>query len=282
MKKYVFLMLLELSILLTGQEQGNYYFVNTAIGTPGDSFYSKALAHRFRSLAHQLIPYTGKKEDREIPCIFSVRMRGGDNGIYAKSAGSGKFMDISLPPVFSEWSENPCALNTLARRTLYFRMGISAGKQELIPDSWVEAGMARKAASESQRVRNTRFGKFPAAYAQASHGIFPGLHDILSVTPKPSDGFYRLVYEEWAQILLDICIRSGAVRKGLLRNYLRMRIEDPKEDPFQLFMDVFYSHLERYGSRKYGRFVQTDGRFDLEKLFRREAERMLVSRFQPM
>ena len=282
MKRLAFLLLLNISILLTGREQGGFFFADSNMGVPGDSFYTRELAIRFRSLAHQLIPRTGENEPKELLCTFSIMAKDEKKDPYVKKAFGKRYMEIFLPAVFSEWSENPAALNSLARWTLYFRMGIPLEKQELFPDSWVEAGMSRKALSENSRIRNVRFGKFPAAYAQASHGIFPGIRDIISVTPKPSDGFYRLVYEEWAQILLDICIRSGAVKKGLLEKYLRMHIYEPQDDPYLLFINVFYDHLKQYGSRKYGRFVQSQGQFDLEKWFRREAERMLVSRFLPM
>lgn len=282
MRKILFLAFLNLTILLTGQDRRGFFFADASIGDPGDSFYSQNLALRFRTLARQLIPRTEKRKGyTEILCSFDVRRGGGDE-LFVRNTTGRRRVEVSLPPVFSSWSENPVSLNTLARWSLYFRMGIPLGKQELIPDSWVEAGMARKAGSENPQARNIRFGKFPAAYAQASHGIFPGLRDIICVTPHPKDGFYRLVYEEWAQILLELCIRSDSVRKGLLERYLRMRIENPDVDPFRLFMNVFYNQLEKYGSRKYGRFVQTDGRFDVEKWFRREAERMLVSRYLPL
>jgi len=282
MRNAVIPLFLFLSTLLAAQEAGGFSFADGTIGKPGDSFYSQTLAIRFRSLAKVLFPRTGFALGPEILCAFSVQRVGFPDAFRAENRSGGKRIEIFLPAVFAQWSEDPRKLNALARWTLLSRLGIPLKAQSRIPDSWLEAGFARKAASDSWRMRNARFGKYPAAYAFASHGIFPELRDVVGVTPHPGDGFSRLVYEEWAQILLELCLRSGAARNGLLERYQNLRTRDPETDRFQLFLDVFSKHLEKYGSRKYGRFVQTNGEFDIDKWFRREAERALVSRFLPM
>ncbi len=263
------------------QESYEFKFLDENAAVPGDSYYSQTLAFRFRNIARLFLPRVTKGLPHEILCAFNVPPPDG-KGSFKVEKDRGNKIQIFLPERFSAWSEDPRKLEQMARWTLLSRLGLSLEQQERVPHSWVFAGIARRTASASWTLRNLRFGRFPAAYALASHGVFPELKDIIETAPDAADGFSRTMYEEWAQIVLEQCVHSGAMRKGLLERYLAGIYANPEISQYALFRELFLPHLAEYGKRKFGRFVLTDGAFDLDKWFRREAERMLLSRFLPI
>ena len=263
------------------QESYEFKFLDGDAAVPGDSYYSQTLAFRFRNLARLTLPRVTGGLPREILCTFHVPPPDG-KGDFKAEPDRGNKIQIFLPERFSAWSEDPRKLEQVARWTFLSRLGLSLEQQKKMPHSWVFAGIARRTASDSWKLRNLKFGRFPAAYALASHGIFPELKDILETVPDAADGFSRIMYEEWAQLLFEQCVRSGAMRKGLLEQYLAGIYRKPDVNQAELFRELFYSHLAAYAKKKFGRFVLTDGVFDLDKWFRREAERVLLSRFLPM
>lgn len=263
------------------QEPYEFRFLDENDAVPGDSYYSQTLAFRFRNIARLTLPRVTKGLPREIYCTFNVPPPDGKGSFKAETERGNK-LQIFLPEQFSAWSEDPRKLEQMARWIFLSRLGLTLEQQKKVPQSWVFAGIARRTASDSWKLRNLKFGKFPAAYALASHGVFPELKDIIEITPGASDGFSRSVYEEWAQIVFEQCVRSGAMKNGLLEQYLARIYGEPDINQYNLFRELFYSHLAAYGKKKFGRFVLTDGKFDLDKWFRREAERVLLSRFLPM
>ena len=72
------------------------------------------------------------------------------------------------------------------------------------------------------------------------------------------------------------------VKKGLLEQYLLALAQDPSADQYALFQKLLLPHIAAYGTKRYGRFVQTGNTFDPDKWFRRETEKLLLSRFLPM
>lgn len=251
------------------------------VGMPGDSYYSQTLALRFRHFARTALPRTSAGLEPEIFCTFLVPPPDG-KGAFGLVRKTWNRREITLPEQFETWADDSVKLDKFVRWNCLARLGIAPEEEKKIPDSWLFAAIARKAVTENWKLRSSRFGRFPAAYAFASHGVFPELKDIISVAPSPTDGFSRMVYEEWAQLLFDLCIRSGAVKKGLVEQYLLALVRNPSVDQFQLFRNVLLEHFSAYGTKRYGRFVQTDHAFDLDKWFRREAEKVLLSRFLPM
>ena len=279
--KLMVLFLLTALSAVWAQESYEFKFLDGDAAVPGDSYYSQTLAFRFRNLARLTLPRVTGGLPREILCTFNVPPPDG-KGDFKAETDRGNKIQIFLPERFSAWSEDPRKLEQMARWTFLSRLGLSLEQQKKMPHCWVFAGIARRTASDSWKLRNLKFGRFPAAYALASHGVFPELKDILETVPDPADGFSRAMYEEWAQILFEQCVRSGAMKKGLLERYLAEIFGNPEVNQAALFRKLFYSHLSAYAKRKFGRFVLTDGAFDLDKWFRREAEHLLLSRFLPM
>lgn len=251
------------------------------VGIPGDSYYSQTLALRFRHLARTALPRITAGLSAEIPCSYLVPPPDGKGTFGLVRKGWGR-REITLPERFESWADDPVKLDQFVRWSCLARLGFPPEKAEELPDSWIFAALARKAVTENWRLRSSRFGRFPAAYALASHGVFPEMKDIVGIAPSPSDGFSRMIYEEWAQLLFDLCTRSGAVKKGLVERYLTELVRNPAADQNALFQSVFLKHVAAYGNRRYGRFVQTDRVFDVDKWFRRETEKILLNRFLPM
>ncbi len=251
------------------------------VGIPGDSYYSQTLALRFRHLTRITLPRTTAGLRAEIPCSFLVPPSDGKGRFDLVHKGWGR-REITLPERFESWADDPEKLDLFVRWSCLARLGIPPENAGRLPDSWIFAAIARKAVTENWKLRSSRFGRFPAAYALASHGVFPELKDIVSIAPAPSDGFSRMIYEEWAQLLFDLCSRSGAVKKGLVERYVAALAENPAADQNRLFQEILLSHIAAYGTKRYGRFVQTDNVFDADKWFRRETEKILLNRFLPM
>lgn len=279
--KLTVLFLLSAFIAALTQESYEFKFLDESAAVPGDSYYSQTLAFRFRNIARLTLPRVTRGLPREILCAFNVPPPDG-KGSFKAERDRGNRIQIFLPERFSAWSEDPRKLEQMARWIFLSRLGLTLEQQERFPRSWVFAGIARRTASDSWKLQNLKFGRFPSAYALASHGVFPELRDIIENAPDAADGFSRIMYEEWAQIVFEQCVRSGAMKKGLLERYLARIYGNPEINQYELFRELFLSHLAAYGKKKFGRFVLTDGEFDLDKWFRREAERMLLSRFLPM
>ncbi len=251
------------------------------VGMPGDSYYSQTLALRFRHFARTTFPRSAAGLKPEIFCSFLVPPPDG-KGEFGLVRKAWSRYEITLPERFDAWADDPVKLDRLVRWSSLARLGITPEKEAELPDSWLFAAIARKAVAENWKLRSSRFGRFPAAYAFASHGVFPELRDIISAAPSPADGFARMIYEEWTQLLFDLCSRSGAVKKGLLEQYLLALAQDPSADQYALFQKLLLPHIAAYGTKRYGRFVQTGNTFDPDKWFRRETEKLLLSRFLPM
>ncbi len=282
MKLKLLILILLAAFCADGRQRSyEFKFLDADAAIPGDSYYSQTLALRFRSIARLVLPRVTGGLPGEQLCTFQIPPPNG-KGSFRAEPDRGNKIQIFLPERFSSWAEDPVRLEQMARWTLLARLGLPLNRQERMPRSWLFAGVARRTASDSWRLQNLKFGRFPAAYALASHGVFPELRDILETVPDAADGFSRAVYEEWAQILFEQCLRSGAGKQGLFERYLAAIYANPDINQYTLFRELFLTHLTAYGKKKFGRFVLTDGAFDLDKWFRREAERMLLSRFLPM
>ena len=251
------------------------------VGVPGDSYHTQTLALRFRTAVRTALPRTSDRLKPEIFCAFHVPPPDGE-GAFGLVRKSWNRREIAFPARFNAWADDANCLDLFVRWSCLARLGFAPEDQARVPDNWFFAALVRRTATEEWNFRSSRFGRFPAAYAFASHGIFPALKDIVSSAPAASDGYARMVYEEWAQLLFDLCSRSGAVRDGRLELWLTDLIRNPEADRYALFERHVLKNLEAYGKKRFGRFVMTDGSFDPDKWFRRETEKLLLSRFLPI
>lgn len=277
----ILLLILIAALPALAQERTLRFVGGGNVGVPGDSYHTQTLALRFRTVVRTALPRTSDRLKPEILCSFHVPPPDGE-GTFGLVRKNWSRREITFPAHFNAWADDAKCLDLFVRWSCLARLGFAPEDQERVPNNWVFAALVRRTATEEWNFRSSRFGRFPAAYAFASHGIFPALKDIVSSAPVASDGYARMVYEEWAQLLFDLCSRSGAIRDGRLELWLTDLIRNPEADRYALFERHILKNLEAYGKKRFGRFVMTGDSFDPDKWFRRETEKLLLSRFLPI
>ncbi len=249
--------------------------------TGDDVFTGEQAFRQLRTTIHSITPKrSGKYAERKVSVRFEPNRFEIRDLIYPVPG-----IGLILPIRTEDWLNDPARLTAVTKCLILARFGRPATEEKTIPDNWILSAIMRKtkATLSSASIR----GRCSGAYAMASRGMIPPLKSILQHPLRPSDGaaVYAL-QEEWAQVLLDLCIRSGGVRTGALGFFLEeMLRSQSNKDPVLLFENALYAKLDsihRTELRIRRKEVGNPPGIPSSVWFRKGAEAILLNRFSPM
>ena len=193
---------------------------------------------------------------------------------------------VALPENCEDLLNLKDALPELCAWMLAASAGMDPEKAGEIRHSWYVTGIARKLLRFVTPVKSPFTQYFPSAYVLTSHDRYPPLKSLLNQELSGEDSCARLLYEEYSELLVLICIRQGLFRKGLLPFLMeKTRMGENRKDMAVYFQDFAFRHLgtEKKGKRlfKLRTGKETHAEEVLEQFFRRETEKILNWNFLP-
>ena len=193
---------------------------------------------------------------------------------------------ISLPENCEDLLQLNNALPTLCAWMLAASAGMDPAKAEALRNSWYVTGIARKLLRSIMPVKSPFTQYFPSAYVLTAHNKYPTLKSLLNQELTGEDSCARLLYEEYSELLVLICIRQGLFRKGLLPFLMeKTRMGENRKDMAAYFQDFAFRHFssEKKGKHLFkirpGREIRAEE--VLEQFFRQETEKLLNWNFLP-
>ncbi|MBR4665068.1 MAG: hypothetical protein IKO93_14460 [Lentisphaeria bacterium] len=238
------------------------------------------LTERLKRLSRQSLHLPKSHKARE---IFATLSDGKKEKLFTYRMDKRGNMRIILPNAYEKLWQEPAAL---PRLTGWYLFGHAAKKPELeksFRNSWFVVGLSRKVMGEMNLVRTPFAGYFPAAYALTSISRYPALQSLLETELLPDDTVPRLIYEEYCELLVMICARSGLFRAGLLSRLLDDLEKDPsRKDMPELFRKHSRKALEKRAPRIF-KGIATDDQLNAayETWFRKELDELLNYGFLP-
>ena len=188
-----------------------------------------------------------------------------------------RLLRITIPHDYAKIEPDIRSVTTLTAWLLLANLGFDPKHADKIHDSWYVTGLARKALSEMVRSTTPFSGYYPAAYTCSANGILPTLRQLTAVPLKTSDSAPRLIYEEYSELLIELCSRNRLFREGFLAEIILRTLEKPDADGFQLFAETAGTAILK---RNMG-ILKQDARGaeleqELEKWFAQSMERLLT------
>ena len=177
--------------------------------------------------------------------------------------------------------EEPAALPRLTGAFLFGRAGKDPALEKHFRSSWFVVGLSRKLLDDMNPLSTPFSGYFPAAYALTSAEIYPSLHRLLETQLLPEDTTPRLIYEEYCQLLVTICLRNGLFREGLLARMLDELEKNPKAGMPEMFGRLAIPLLKKKRPSLFASKTAQDQSAILEKWFRQELDALLNGMFLP-
>ncbi|MBQ9338066.1 MAG: hypothetical protein IJS14_12300 [Lentisphaeria bacterium] len=223
-------------------EDGELFILNYEDASVSPRAKVVNLTERLRRLVRQCIPGGKKRKTREIFAIFADGKRFKP---FTFQFDKQNDLRVILPPSYPRVMSEPAALPRLAGWYLFGRAGKDPDLEKHCRNSWFTVGIARKVLGEMTPSHTPFSGYFPAAYTLTSASRYPTLQSLLETELTPDDTAARLVYEEYCELLVLICARSGLFRSGLLGKILDAVEQDPaRRDMPDLFRTLARPHLE--------------------------------------
>ena len=272
------------AFLLTGVRSaaadGEFYVLNYDNAATSPRARLVSLTERLKRLSRQSLHLPKSRKARE---IFATLSDGKKEKLFTYRMDKRGNMRIILPNSYEKLWQEPAAL---PRLTGWYLFGHAAKNPELeksFRNSWFVVGLSRKVMGEMNLVRTPFAGYFPAAYALTSISRYPSLQSLLETELLPDDTAPRLIYEEYCELLVMICARSGLFRAGLLTRLL----DDLEKDPSRKDMpDLFRKHsrkaLEKRAPKIFKGIATNDQlRTAYEAWFRKELDELLNYGFLP-
>ena len=227
---------------------------------------------RLKRLARQALPPRGR--------CFTVNIvlaESSEPQTFSVKQGRHRLLRITIPRDYAKIEPDMRSVTNLTAWLLLANLGIKPEEAEKIRDSWYVTGIARKALSEMHLVHSPFSGYFPAAYTLGADGVLPTLRQLTAVPLRTDDSAPRLVYEEYCELLLELCSRSRLFREGFLAETVRRTLEKRETDGFRLFAETAGPAILK---RNPGLLKQDakgkDREKELEKWFRGGLERLLT------
>ena len=278
--KYLIFSLILLAVPLPPQAaDGRLYmldFEDAAVSPRGRVIM---LSEQLKRLTRQCIPGRGDQSVRE---IFAVLSDGKTSRPFTFRLDKYNNLRCYLPDSYPKLMEEPAALPRLTGAFLFGRAGKDPALEKHFRSSWFVVGLSRKLLDDMNPLSTPFSGYFPAAYALTSAEIYPSLHRLLKTPLLPEDTTPRLIYEEYCQLLVTICLRDGLFREGLLSRMLDELEKDPKADMPEMFGRLAIPLLKKKRPSLFpAKTAVPDQSAILEKWFRQELDALLNGMFLP-
>ncbi len=259
---------------------GEFYVLNYENAATSPRARLISLTERLKRLARQSLHLPKSRKARE---IFATLSDGKKEKIFTYRMDKRGNMRIILPNSYEKLWQEPAAL---PRLTGWYLFGHAAKNPELeksFRNSWFVVGLSRKVMGEMNLVRMPFAGYFPAAYTLTSVSRYPTLQSLLETELLPDDTVPRLIYEEYCELLVMICARSGLFRAGLLSRLLDELEKDPsRQDMPDLFRKHSRKALEKRAPKIFKGIAANDQlKAAFETWFRKELEELLNYGFLP-
>lgn len=227
---------------------------------------------RLKRLARQALPPRGH--------CFTVNIvlaEPSEPQTFSAKEGKHRLLRVTIPRDYAKIEPDMRSVTNLTAWLLLANLGVRPEHADKIRDSWYVTGLARKALSEMHLIHSPFSGYFPAAYAFGADGILPTLRQVTAVPLRIEDSAPRLVYEEYCELLLELCSRSRLFREGFLAETVRRTLDGSAPDGFRLFAETAGPAILK---RNPG-ILKQDARGaerekELEKWFRGGLERLLT------
>ena len=260
---------------------GEFYVLNYENAATSPRARLVSLTERLKRLSRQTLHLPKSRKARE---IFATLSDGKKEKLFTYRMDKRGNMRIILPNSYDKLWQEPAAL---PRLTGWYLFGHAAKNPELeksFRNSWFVVGLSRKVMGEMNLVRTPFAGYFPAAYALTSISRYPTLQSLLETELLPDDTVPRLIYEEYCELLVMICARSGLFRAGLLSRLLDDLEKDPsrKKDMPELFRKHSRKALEKRAPKIF-KGIATNDQLNaaFEAWFRKELDELLNYGFLP-
>ena len=259
---------------------GEFYVLNYENAATSPRARLVSLTERLKRLSRQTLHLPKSHKARE---IFATLSDGKKEKLFTWRMDKRGNMRIILPNSYEKLWQEPAAL---PRLTGWYLFGHAAKNPELeksFRNSWFVVGLSRKVMVEMNLVRTPFAGYFPAAYALTSISRYPTLQSLLETELLPADTVPRLIYEEYCELLVMICARSGLFRAGLLSRLLDDLEKDPsRKDMPELFRKHSRKALEKRAPKIF-RGIATNDQLNaaFETWFRKELDELLNYGFLP-
>jgi|GEM_PF-2050969 len=196
------------------------------------------VSEKLKRLARQSVPSIDKRPMRE---VFVQLTDGKNRKPFTYKTDRRGNLRIILPDSYDKLLLAPGSLPRLTGLMLFGRAGKAPELEKRFRNSWFVVGISRKAIGEMRPGRLPFAGYFPAAYALTSADHYPELEQLLAQPLPPEDTTLRLIYEEYCELLVQICARNGLFKAGLLTHLLDELEKQPdRTDMPELFRT--YSH----------------------------------------
>lgn len=263
----------------TAAADGDFYVLNYENAATSPRARVVNLTERLKRLARQSLSGPKKSKTRE---IFAVLSDGKQQEVFTYRMDKRGNMRIMLPDSYEKLMTEPGALPRLTGWYLFGHAGKNPDLEKHYRNSWFVVGLSRKAMGEMNPVRTPFTGYFPAAYTLASASRYPSLQSLLETQLQPEDTTLRLIYEEYCELLVLICARSGLFRGGFLYGLLDDLEKKPQPDMPELFRSHSRALLEKRAPKIFKGITDETGLKEAyERWFRKELEEMLNYSFQP-
>lgn len=191
--------------------------------------------------------------------------------------GKHNLLQVTIPHDYAKIESDISSVTTLTAWLLLANLGVKPEHAEKIRNAWYVTGLARKALSEMHRSGTPFSGYFPAAYTFSSNGIFPTLRQLTSGPLRMDDSAPRLIYEEYSELLIELCSRNRLFREGFLEKIVRRTLDKSKTDGFRLFAETAGpAILKRNPGILRQDAKDAEREKELEKWFRAGMERLLM------
>ena len=273
------------AVFLTGVRpaaaaDGKFYVLNYENAATSPRARLISLTERLKRLSRQSLHLPKSYKARE---IFATLSDGKKEKLFTYRMDKRGNMRIILPNSYDKLWMEPAAL---PRLTGWYLFGHAAKDPELersFRNSWFVVGLSRKVMGEMNLVRTPFSGYFPAAYALTSVSRYPTLQSLLETELLPDDTVLRLIYEEYCELLVIICARSGLFRAGLLARLLDDLAKKPsRRDMSELFRKHSINALKKRAPKIFRRIATNDElKAAYETWFRKELDEMLNYGFLP-
>ena len=227
---------------------------------------------RLKRLTLQALPPRGR-----FYTVNIVLAEAGTARRFHAEVGKNRLLRITIPHDYAEIESDIASVATLTAWLLLANLGMEPEYAEKIRDSWYVTGLARKALSEMHREGTPFPGYFPAAYTLTSNGILPTLRQVTGTPLRTDDSAPRLIYEEYSELLIELCSRNRLFREGFLVKTIQRTLGSAEADGFQLFAATAGPAILK---RNPGLLKQdaegAEREKELEKWFRNGLERLLM------
>ena len=259
---------------------GDLYILNYEDATVSPRAKVVNLTERLKRLVRQSIPGGKKQKTREIFAVFADGKRFKP---FTFQFDKQNDLRIILPPSYPQVMAEPAALPRLTGWYLFGRAGKDPDLEKHCRNSWFTVGLARKVLEEMHPSHTPFSGYFPAAYTLTSASRYPTLQSLLETELTPDDTAARLVYEEYCELLVLICARSGLFKGGLLTRILDAVEQNPnRRDMPELFRSLARPFMEKRQPKLFPKNLDGKQLADAyEQWFRQELDDLLNLNFLP-